>query len=121
MRILLVIAGLMGASGVAVEAAAAHAYPGAGLDSAGRMLLVHAAALAAVTAALDRALLARGLGMLAAAGMVVGTFLFSGDVVLGIFTSWWTFSYAAPTGGIVLILSWFVVAVAAAAGSTRSI
>lgn len=120
MRILLVIAGLMGACGIAVEAAAAHGYPGAGLDSAGLMLLLHAAALTGLAAALDRALLARSLGVLAAAGMVVGTLLFAGDIALAIFTSWWSVPYAAPTGGIVLILSWFGLAVAAAAGSGRS-
>ena len=37
--------GLMGAAGVMLTAAAAHAAPGAGLDSAGQILLFHAAAV----------------------------------------------------------------------------
>jgi uncharacterized membrane protein YgdD (TMEM256/DUF423 family) len=40
-----VLAGLMGAGGVILAAAGAHASPGAGLDSAADMLLFHAAAV----------------------------------------------------------------------------
>ena len=39
---MIVLAGLMGASGIILAAAAAHAASGAGLDSAAYMLLFHA-------------------------------------------------------------------------------
>ncbi|MFK5073277.1 hypothetical protein ACI4BE_27515, partial [Klebsiella pneumoniae] len=52
--IALLLAGLMGAGGVALAAAAAHAAPGAGLESAAYMLLFHAAAGVAGSALLDR-------------------------------------------------------------------
>ena len=43
--ILLLLAGLMGAGGVALAAAAAHGAPGVGLDSAAYLLLMHAVAV----------------------------------------------------------------------------
>jgi uncharacterized membrane protein YgdD (TMEM256/DUF423 family) len=43
--IFIALAGLMGAAGIALAAASAHAAPGAGLDSAASMQLFHAAAL----------------------------------------------------------------------------
>ncbi len=45
--ILIVLAGLMGAAGIVLAAASVHAAPAAGLDSAGYMLLFHAAAVLA--------------------------------------------------------------------------
>ena len=48
--IFIVLAGLMGASGIALAAAGAHAAPGAGLDSAASMLLFHAAAVVGAVA-----------------------------------------------------------------------
>ena len=47
---LLVLASLMGAAGVVLAAAAAHAAPGAGLDSAAYLLLFHAVAVLGVAA-----------------------------------------------------------------------
>jgi uncharacterized membrane protein YgdD (TMEM256/DUF423 family) len=114
LSILLVVAGLMGAAGITVAAVGAHAYLGAGLDSAGYILLFHAAAVVGVVAALDRGLLSRTLGLLAAAGLAVGAILFAGDVTLPIYAGFELFPAAAPTGGILMIASWVAVAVAAA-------
>lgn len=119
MSILLVIAGLMGAAGITLSAAGAHAYPGAGLDSAGQILLFHAAAVMGVVAAIDRGLLSRAIGLLAAAGLVLGSVLFAGDVSLPIYAGVGLFPKAAPTGGIILIVSWIAAAVAAASPPTR--
>jgi hypothetical protein len=44
---LLMLAGLMGAMGIVLAAASAHGAPGSGLDSAGYLLLTHAAAVQA--------------------------------------------------------------------------
>jgi uncharacterized membrane protein YgdD (TMEM256/DUF423 family) len=112
--ILLVLAGLMGAAGIMAAAVGAHVYLGAGLDSAGYILLFHAAAVVGIVAAIDRGLLSRGLGMLAAAGLVIGTLLFAGDVTLPIYAGFELFPGAAPTGGILLIVSWLALALAAA-------
>ncbi len=111
--LLIACAGLMGAAGVILLAAAAHAAPGAGLDSAGQMLLFHAVAVIGGASALHQGLLFRPLTLAAAIGLVVGAVLFSGDIAMRAFAGHRLFPYAAPTGGFVLIASWLAVAVAA--------
>jgi uncharacterized membrane protein YgdD (TMEM256/DUF423 family) len=111
--LLIACAGLMGAAGVILLAAGAHATPGAGLDSAGQMLLFHAAAVIGGASALHQGLLFRPLALAAAIGLVVGAVLFSGDIAMRAFAGHRLFPYAAPTGGFVLIASWLGVAVAA--------
>ena len=54
---MIVLAGLMGASGIVLAAAAAHAASGAGLDGAAYMLLFHAAALLGGVALLEQRVL----------------------------------------------------------------
>ena len=120
MSILLVIAGLMGAAGITLSAVGAHAYPGAGLDSAGQILLFHAAAVLGMVAAIDRGLLSRTVGIPAVWGLVIGALLFSGDVSLPIYAGVGLFPKAAPTGGIILIVSWIAAAVAAAAPPAKT-
>ena len=117
--ILIALAGVMGAAGVVLLAAGAHAAPGAGLDSAGQMLLFHAAAVIAAAAALQSGLLFRPLALAAAIGLVLGAVLFSGDIAMRAFAGHRLFPYAAPTGGFVLIASWLGVAVAAVIALTR--
>jgi uncharacterized membrane protein YgdD (TMEM256/DUF423 family) len=111
--LLIAFAGLMGAAGVILLAAGAHAAPGAGLDSAGQMLLFHAAAVVGAAAALHQGLLVRPLGLAATIGLIVGAALFSGDIAMRAFAGFRLFPYAAPTGGFVLIASWLGLAVAA--------
>lgn len=114
--LLLLFAGLMGAAGVALAAAAAHAVPGAGLESAAYMLLFHAAAIVGGAALLDRDVLARWPLLIALVGWVLGAALFSGDITLRAFTGNRLFAMAAPTGGIILILGWVMLSLAAIAG-----
>jgi len=111
--ILIALAGLMGAAGVVLLAAAAHAAPGAGLESAGQMLLFHAATVVAATTALYQGLVARPLAIAAAIGFVVGAALFSGDIAMRAFAGHRLFPFAAPSGGFILIASWLVLALAA--------
>ena len=111
--ILIVFAGLMGAAGVVLLAAAAHAAPGTGLDSAGQMLLFHALAAVAVAAALSQGLVFRPLAVAAAIGLIAGAALFSGDIALRAFAGHRLFPMAAPSGGVILIASWLALAVAA--------
>ena len=111
--VLIVIAGLMGAAGIGLAAAGAHAAPGAGLDSAGNILLFHAAALLAGTAALQAGLMLRPIGLIALFALVLGAVLFSGDIALRALAGHRLFPMAAPTGGMVLIAAWLLISVAA--------
>jgi uncharacterized membrane protein YgdD (TMEM256/DUF423 family) len=117
--ILIALAGLMGAAGVVLLAAAAHAAPGAGLDSAGQMLLFHAAAVVATAAALHQGLVFRPLAIAAAIGLVVGATLFTGDIAMRALAGHRLFPMAAPTGGFILIASWLAVAIAAVIALAR--
>jgi len=118
--ILIALAGLMGAAGVVVLAAAAHAAPGAGLDSAGQMLLFHAAAVVATAGALHLGLLFRPLGLAAAIGLIVGALLFSGDIAMRAFAGHRLFPMAAPAGGVILIAAWLAVTAAAVVAAIRA-
>jgi uncharacterized membrane protein YgdD (TMEM256/DUF423 family) len=112
-RLLIGLAGLMGAAGVALAAAAAHGGDGSRLASASAMLLFHATAVLAATALLAHRLLHGGIGLIAAFGFVLGAALFAGDLTLRQYAGHSLFPYAAPTGGTVMILSWLVVTLAA--------
>ena len=113
-RLLIVLAGLMGAAGVVLAAAAAHGTAGAGLESASAMLLFHACATIGAALAVRAGLLSRRLGLIAAAGFVLGAALFSGDLALRAFADHRLFPMAAPSGGTIMIASWLVLSVAAA-------
>ena len=114
-RLLLALAGLMGAAGVALGAAATHAVPGANLDVAAQMLLFHA------SAAIGALLLAQAgrarptLALAAGAGFVLGAALFSGDLAVRAFYRTTLWRLMAPTGGSVLIAAWIGLALAALA------
>jgi uncharacterized membrane protein YgdD (TMEM256/DUF423 family) len=110
---LLVLASLMGAAGVVLAAAAAHAAPGAGLDGAAYLLLFHAVAVLGAAALVQQGLLWAPAALVAMAGYVLGGALFAGDVSMRAFAGHRLFPMAAPTGGTILILSWLVLALAA--------
>jgi uncharacterized membrane protein YgdD (TMEM256/DUF423 family) len=110
---LLVLASLMGAAGVVLAAAAAHAAPGAGLDSAAYLLLFHAVAVLGAAALVQQGLLWPPAALVAMTGYVLGGVLFVGDVSMRAFAGHRLFPMAAPTGGTILIVSWLVLALAA--------
>lgn len=103
----------MGAAGVALAAASAHAAPGQGLDSAAYMLLFHGAAILGGVSLLDRGLGWRLPLILALAFWIIGGALFSGDITLRAFTGNRIFPMAAPTGGMLLIAAWALLAISA--------
>ena len=111
--ITLTLACLMGACGVVLAAAAAHAAPGAGLDSAAYLLLFHGLAVLAAAALIGQGLFWRPAALIAMAGFVLGGALFAGDVSMRTFAGHRLFPMAAPTGGTLLIASWLVLAAAA--------
>ena len=113
LTILIALAGLMGAGGVILAAAGAHAAPNAGLDGAAYMLLFHAAAVLGGAALAQQGLVWRSLLLAALTAWIVGACLFSGDIALRAFAGHRLFVMAAPAGGVILIAAWLALAVAA--------
>jgi uncharacterized membrane protein YgdD (TMEM256/DUF423 family) len=113
-RLLLVLAGIMGACGVMLAAASAHLPDATRLAAASSMLLFHASAVLAAIALVDRGLLNRAIGTASAIGLVIGPSLFAGDLSLRQYAGHGLFPMAAPTGGTLSIASWLVLALAAA-------
>ncbi|PSJ56756.1 DUF423 domain-containing protein [Kumtagia ephedrae] len=105
-RILILLAGLAGALGVALSAAAAH-RGGANLQTAATFLLVHAPALIGLS------LLAFRTARLGGYVLAVALVLFCGDLAARDFLGERLFAYAAPAGGTLLIAGWVLVAVSA--------
>jgi uncharacterized membrane protein YgdD (TMEM256/DUF423 family) len=120
LTILIVLAGLMGAGGIALAAAAAHMAPGAGLDSAAYMLLFHAAAVLGGAALTQQSVLWRPPALFVLAAWVLGAALFSADIAMRAFAWHRLFPMAAPSGGIILIVAWLVLAAAAIGALLRS-
>ena len=118
--VLILIAGLMGASGVILAAAAAHGKTGTGLDGAGYLLLFHAVAVLSGVALLQQGLLPRPLALGVLSGWVLGSALFAGDIALRAFVGHRLFPMAAPTGGLILILAWIALAGVAILALVRS-
>jgi uncharacterized membrane protein YgdD (TMEM256/DUF423 family) len=113
-RILVILAGLMGADGVILAALSAHGADAALLTPASSMLLFHASAVLGAVALAERCFINAKIGLAAAAGFVVAACLFAGDLTVRHFAGHSLFPFAAPTGGTLLILSWLLLAVSAA-------
>ena len=114
LRILVILAGVMGADGVILAAVAAHQGDASRLAPASSMLLFHATAVLAVAALTERGIVAAKGGLIAAFGFVIASALFAGDLCLRHFAGHALFPLAAPTGGTLLIASWLALAIAAA-------
>jgi len=115
--ILIALAGVIGAAGVVLTAAGAHGKPGVGLDSAGFLLLIHAAAVLGGVALARQGLVIRPLGLVTLCGFVLGAGLFAADVSARAYVGSRLFPFAAPAGGLILIASWLVLVAAALASS----
>jgi uncharacterized membrane protein YgdD (TMEM256/DUF423 family) len=114
LRILVILAGVMGADGIILAAASAHQPDATRLAAASSMLLFHATAVLAVVALAERGVIHPRIGIAAAFGFVIAAALFAGDLTLRQYAGHSLFSMAAPTGGTLLIVSWLLLAVAAA-------
>jgi len=106
LTILIALAGLMGAGGVILAAAGAHAAPHAGLDGGAYMLLLHAAAILGGASLTQQGVLWRPVMLAVLTGWVVGAGLFAGDVAMRALAGHRLFPFAAPTGGNILIVAW---------------
>lgn len=114
LRLAVVLAGLMGAAGVVLAAAAAHQPDAARLGSASSMLLFHASAVIGAALLTGHGIAQRHLGLTATFGFIIGSALFAGDLAMRQYAGHGLFTMAAPTGGTLLILSWLVLAISAA-------
>ncbi|KAB2941118.1 MAG: DUF423 domain-containing protein [Hyphomicrobium sp.] len=108
---LVVYAGLVGATGVALAAAGAHGTALSDLTPPAQLLMIHAAAALAVIAVAMRAAHASGF-LVAALILLIGASLFSGAVTARVLWGVRLFPMAAPTGGTTMILGWLVLAAA---------
>lgn len=109
--VLAALAALIGAGGVALAAAAAHANGGDLANTASLFLILHAAAALGIAAharlaASSRALLVIGFVMEA------GAAIFAADLATRAFTGARLFPFAAPLGGSAMIMSWLALAIA---------
>ena len=114
LRILIILAAIMGADGVILAALSAHQGDASRLIPASSMLLFHATAVLATVALAERRTIHLPLGLISAFGFVIAAALFAGDLTLRQFAGHSLFPMAAPTGGTLLIVSWLLLAVAAA-------
>ncbi len=112
--ILILLAALMGGSGVILASLAAHTVQGAGLEGTANILLFHAVAVLAGASLIGSNRIWQRPLLLALAGWVLGGVLFAGTITLQSFTGHKLFPMAAPTGGTLLIAAWLVLAIGAA-------
>ncbi|HEX8665641.1 MAG TPA: DUF423 domain-containing protein [Beijerinckiaceae bacterium] len=112
-RLLVALAALSGLAGVAVSAAAAHSAGGQNLETAGRFLLIHAAALVGLMALSSAGLVHPTAARAAGWALLLGVALFAGDLTLRVWRGTALFPMAAPGGGILLMIGWALVALSA--------
>jgi uncharacterized membrane protein YgdD (TMEM256/DUF423 family) len=107
--LILFVSGLMGLAGVALAAAASHGGDTHMLGSASTMCLAHAPVLLALYIAHGSFRTATISGLV----LGFGTIVFAGDLVSRHFLGERLFPFAAPTGGMLMMLGWLLVAVGA--------
>ena len=121
--VIVALAGLAGAAGVALGAVAAHRVDDPALVTASHMLVLHAVAAVAVAAHLrtvhQRPMRHYNVWTLAALLLLAGAILFAGDIAMRSFAGGRLFPMAAPTGGSTMIAGWLTLAVAAGLGMAR--
>jgi uncharacterized membrane protein YgdD (TMEM256/DUF423 family) len=106
-------AGVTGAGGIILAAAAAHGMPDPRLQTAANFMVLHAAATLAVCG-LALALPQRGIWFLGAAALFLsGSLLFGGDLSARALAGTRLFPMAAPLGGTLVIFGWGLVTLAA--------
>lgn len=110
---LVALAGLLGAAGVSLAAAAAHISGDETLRAAAEMAMVHAAGVIGLVGFSQNASRPR-LWRFIAAAMLLGAWLFTGTVALGQLADFRPLPMLAPVGGTITILSWIAVALAGA-------
>ncbi|MDB5545304.1 MAG: hypothetical protein JWO64_2453 [Hyphomicrobiales bacterium] len=105
-RLTALIAGLLGASGVAAAALAAHGGYGENLRIASEFALIHATLAIALLRAPGRT------SQIAATVVLLGALVFCGDLALRALAGHALAPMAAPTGGLILITGWALAGIA---------
>ncbi|MGX7704846.1 DUF423 domain-containing protein [Methylobacterium sp. Gmos1] len=111
-RALIALAGLAGALGVGLSAAAAHIAGATSLATAAQFLLFHAPALLALALLAGSGRAHPVPARIAGFALALGLALFSGDLSVRALLQVPLLPMAAPSGGMILILGWVLVAVA---------
>lgn len=112
-QVTLIIAGLLGAAGVALAAASAHVPNGQAAQSAAYLLIMHATAATAILA-VSFQFENRSIFRVSTALMLLGSTLFAADIALRAFgIAARLFPNAAPLGGILMIAGWLILTLAA--------
>ena len=108
-RLTLLLAGLLGAAGVALSAMAAHGEDQRLLGAAAAACMAQAPALLAIHVGWENIRTA----LVAAALIGLGCILFAGDLVFRARFGHGLFPMSAPTGGFMIIAGWVAVAAGA--------
>ena len=111
-RIVIIVAGLLGAAGVAAAAGATHSGDQTLLGPLALVALTHAPALLALAALQPSFRLMRAATVIIALAAI----LFSADLATRHLAGHALFPMAAPIGGSALILGWLILALGAALG-----
>ena len=106
-RPLLLAAGVLGASGVALSAAAAH-QDIANVATAASFMLMHAPAFLALSLLGGNRV--RNLGSWT---LLIGLVIFAGDLLARAYVGTRLFPMAAPAGGVLMIGGWLLIALSA--------
>jgi uncharacterized membrane protein YgdD (TMEM256/DUF423 family) len=104
-QIHLAIAGLFGAAGVGLWAWGTHAGQTSASIGA-QMLLIHAGALVALTAARKQGLLPARVGLWLTSALALGVALFAGDLAMRAVVGQRLFPMASPIGGVLMMAAW---------------
>jgi uncharacterized membrane protein YgdD (TMEM256/DUF423 family) len=107
--LILFASGVLGAAGVALAAAASHGGDTHLLGSASTMCLAHAPVLLGLW--LAHRLLATA--TLSGCILGLGTIVFAGDLLARHFAGTRLFPFAAPAGGLMMMLGWLLIAAGA--------
>ncbi|MDB5642308.1 MAG: hypothetical protein JWN07_1625 [Hyphomicrobiales bacterium] len=105
-RIMGLLAGLLGAAGVGAAALASHGGYGETLRTASEFALIHAVLVIALLRAPGR------LAEIAAGLILLGALLFCGDLAMRALAGRALLPMAAPTGGFVLMAGWLAAGIA---------
>jgi len=106
------LAALLGAAGVAEAAYAAHGSADPLIATSSHFLMLHAAAIIALSAFAQTRAKPKAL-LISATVLLCGTLLFCGDLSYHVFRGERLFPMAAPTGGSLQILGWLTAALSA--------
>ena len=112
-KALIALGALSGLAAVALSAAAAHRTPDGSLETAARFLLFHAPTLIGAAVLTGTGLAHPGAGRASGFALALGLALFAGDLALRGIRHAPLFPMAAPAGGIILMLGWALLLLAA--------